>query len=69
MKRKDFLKEIRGLAPEDLTTKASELRRELMNLKFRAASGQLTHTSQLRALRESIARVETVAAQKSASKS
>ena len=69
MKRKDFLNEVRGLTADDLKKKAGELRRELMNLKFRQGSGQLTHSAQLRSIRESIARVETVAAEKAASKS
>ena len=65
MKRKDSLKELRGLDAGKLKEKHSELQRELMNLRFRHASGQLTHTGQLSAVKKSIARAATVLREKS----
>jgi len=42
-----------------LALKERELRRELFNLKFRKATGQLGNTAQIRNLRRDLARVLT----------
>jgi large subunit ribosomal protein L29 len=60
MKKKLQLKELRGLDRDALEKKVAGYEEELMKLRFRAASGQLTQSSQLRALRLSIARGKTV---------
>ena len=60
MKKKLQLKELRGLDRDALEKKVVSYEEELMKLRFRAASGQLTQSSQLRALRLSIARGKTV---------
>lgn len=52
--------EIRKLSVEELQTKLSDMREELMKLRFQAVTGQLTDTSRLRQLRHDIARMETI---------
>ncbi len=54
------LDEIRLLATEELKTKLSDSRNELMNLRFQAVTGQLTDTSRLKVTRRVIARYETI---------
>ena len=38
---KDFVKELRGLSQEELAKKENELKKELFDLRFQAAAGQL----------------------------
>ncbi len=52
--------EIRKLSVEELEGKLSDVREELMKLRFQAVTGQLTDTSRLRILRRDIARMETI---------
>jgi len=52
--------EVRKMSVEELTTKLSDSREELMKLRFQQVSGQLTDTSRLRQLRHDIARLETI---------
>jgi len=54
------VEDIRKLAVEEIRTKATDLRDELMKLRFQQVTGQLTDTSRLRALRRDIARMETI---------
>ena len=56
-------KEIRDLKPEDIESKLTDKRQELMNLRFQQVTGQLTDTSQLRLVRRDIARLETILAE------
>jgi len=52
--------ELRQLSTEELVQKKGELARELFNLRFQLATGQLsTHTS-LKKTKRDIARVKTV---------
>jgi large subunit ribosomal protein L29 len=53
-------KEIRALSAEEIRTKISDTRHELMNLRFQQITGQLTDTSRLRVLRRDVARMETI---------
>lgn len=53
-------KEVRALSTEEIRAKVSELRHELMNLRFQQTTGQLTDTSRLRNIRRDIARMETI---------
>ena len=55
--------EIRKLGPEEIRTKISDARDELMKLRFQQVSGQLTDTSRLNILRKDIARMETILAE------
>ncbi len=52
------------LSLEDLTTKVSELRKELFGARVRHATGQLDSTATLGSLRREIARVETLRREK-----
>ena len=54
------ISEIRALSSEELKTKMSDAREELMNLRFQAVSGQLTDTSRLPVVRKEIARIQTI---------
>ena len=56
--------ELRGLAPEELTKKVSELEEELFNLRFQVHTGQLENTARLQAVRKDIARVNTILSEK-----
>ncbi|MDE7087089.1 MAG: 50S ribosomal protein L29 [Clostridia bacterium] len=53
-------KEIKNLTDEELSTKLSELKTELFNLRFRHASGQLENPLQINLVKKDIARVNTV---------
>lgn len=52
--------ELRQLDQDELSQRLNELQRELFNLRFQRATGQLTDTSRLRLLRRDIARVRTI---------
>ena len=53
-------KDIKNLSDEELSTKLSELKTELFNLRFRHASGQLENPMQINLVKKDIARVNTV---------
>lgn len=55
--------DIRKLAPEEIRSKISDARDELMKLRFQQVTGQLTDTSHLNVLRKDIARMETILAE------
>ncbi len=57
------VEEIRKLAVEEIRTKISDARDELMKLRFQQVSGQLTDSSRLNVLRKDIARMETILAE------
>jgi large subunit ribosomal protein L29 len=52
--------EIRKMSVEELQTKLSDTREELMKLRFQQVTGQLSDTSRLRLLRRDVARMETI---------
>jgi large subunit ribosomal protein L29 len=52
--------EIRQMSVEQIQSKLSDSREELMKLRFQQVTGQLTDTSRLRILRRDIARMETL---------
>lgn len=52
--------EIRVLSTDEIRTKLSDARNELMNLRFQVVTGQLTDTSRLRITRREVARIETL---------
>ena len=54
------VKEIREMQVEQLRSKLSDTREELMKLRFQQVTGQLTDSSRLRMLRRDIARMETI---------
>jgi large subunit ribosomal protein L29 len=55
--------DIRNLSAEQIMSKVTDTREELMKLRFQQVTGQLTDTSRLRTLRRDIARMETILAQ------
>jgi large subunit ribosomal protein L29 len=52
--------EIRVLDPEEIKSKLTDAREELMKLRFQQVTGQLTDTSRLRIVRRDIARMATI---------
>ncbi len=52
--------EIRNMQVEQIRSKLSDSREELLKLRFQQVTGQLTDTSRLRVLRRDIARMETI---------
>lgn len=52
--------EVRALLDEELVEKAAQLRRELFNLRFQRATGQLANTARFRTAKRDLARVLTV---------
>ena len=61
-------KEIRDLAPAEITTKLREVREQLLQLRLRKQTGQVEKTHELRTLRKDIARLETILKQKKTAK-
>lgn len=60
MKKKDELRELRELSGEKLQQELLTVSRELMKLRFRHGSGQLSETHLLNRSRTRLARVRTV---------
>jgi large subunit ribosomal protein L29 len=61
-------KEIRDLAPAEITTKLRETREKLLQLRLRKNTGQVEKPHLLREYRKDIARLETILAQKKVTK-
>jgi len=61
-------KEIRDLAPTEITTKLRETRDKLLQLRLRKHTGQVEKPHLLREYRKDIARLETILKQKNAAK-
>jgi len=59
MKVSEFL----AMKPEELNAKIAELKSELLNLRFRLATGQLENTMQIQAVKRDIARALTAQTQ------
>lgn len=55
-----LINEVRGLTDQQLREELEKAYRELMNLRFRAATNQLPNTNLPRSVRKSIARIQTV---------
>jgi large subunit ribosomal protein L29 len=51
---------VRALSIDELKLKEEELRKELFNLRFRLATGEVENPMRIRAIRKDIARVLTV---------
>ena len=54
------VEEVRKLAVEEIRTKITDSREEMMKLRFQQVTGQLTDSSRLRTLRRDIALMETI---------
>ncbi|MBI2497195.1 MAG: 50S ribosomal protein L29 [Opitutae bacterium] len=59
-------KEIRDLAPAEITTKLRETRDQLLQLRLRKNTGQVEKPHLLHTYRKDIARLETILRQKQA---
>jgi len=57
---KSNITEFRGLSPDQLTDKLTELKKEQFNLRFQAATGQVEKTHRSSEVRRDIARIKTV---------
>ena len=60
--------EIGDMTPDQLTEELGRLRKEQFNLRFQKATGQLEKTARVKQVRKDIARIKTIAAEKSAAK-
>ena len=61
---KSNVREMRDLSQEELAAKAAELKKELFNLRFQQAMGQIENPMRLRTLRKDIAKTKTVLKEK-----
>jgi large subunit ribosomal protein L29 len=57
-------KELRDLTNDELQTKVVDLKKELFNLRFQQAMGQIENPMRLRMLRRDIAKTKTVLKEK-----
>ncbi len=56
--------ELRDMSSDELIAKASELKKELFNLRVQQAMGQIENPMRLRLLRKDIAKTKTVLKEK-----
>ena len=68
MKTNEFKALIKGLSTAELLEREAELKKELFNLRFQLATGQLEDTARLRTVRKSIARIKTALREQGLSK-
>lgn len=61
--------EVRGLTIDELTQKELEMRRELFNLRFQQATGEIENPMRIRTVRKDIAKVLTIRSEKLKAKS
>lgn len=57
-------RDLRDLSREELLSKAADLKKELFNLRFQQAMGQIENPMRLRLLRKEIATAKTVLREK-----
>lgn len=57
--------EVRALTADELRLKEQEMRKELFNLRFRLATGEVENPMRIRGLKKDIARVLTIITEKS----
>ena len=62
------LKKMRDMSEVDLNTELSKMKKELFNLRFQHATGQLENPVQMRELKRNIARVKTIIREKELAK-
>ena len=60
--------DIRTKTQDQLADDLASLKKEQFNLRFQKATGQLEKTARVRQVRKDIARIKTIAAEKSAAK-
>jgi len=59
-KRKEIMKKFNDYTAIELNNKMMELKKELFNLRFQLATGQLDNPLKIQGLKHDIARVKTV---------
>lgn len=57
-------KDLRGQTPDQLRDQLVALKKEAFNLRFQAATNQLTNTARVKAVRKEVARIRTVLTEK-----
>ena len=62
------LKKMREMTEVELNTELSKMKKELFNLRFQHATGQLENPVQMRELKRNIARVKTIIREKELAK-
>ena len=62
------LKKMRDMTEVELNTELSKMKKELFNLRFQHATGQLENPVQMRELKRNIARVKTIIREKELAK-
>ncbi|MFC3207634.1 MAG: 50S ribosomal protein L29 [Mesorhizobium sp.] len=60
--------DLRAKTQDQLTDELASLKKEQFNLRFQKATGQLEKTARVKEVRRDIARIKTIAAEKSAAK-
>jgi large subunit ribosomal protein L29 len=60
--------DVRSKTPDQLSDELAGLKKEQFNLRFQKATGQLEKTARVKEVRRDIARIKTIAAEKSAAK-
>ena len=60
--------DIRTKTQDQLSDELASLKKEQFNLRFQKATGQLEKTARVKEVRRDIARIKTIAAEKSAGK-
>ena len=58
MKTKDFVKELNNKSVDELNNELVAAKKELFNLRFQLATGQLENTARIRQVRKTIARIQ-----------
>ncbi|MBA3061014.1 MAG: 50S ribosomal protein L29 [Nitrospirae bacterium] len=56
--------ELRALTAEELKQKEQDIRKELFNLKFRLATGEVENPKRINTLRKDIAKILTITSEK-----
>jgi large subunit ribosomal protein L29 len=65
MMAENKVEDIRRMTADQMDEEILKLKKERFNLRFQRATGQLENTSRLRQARRDIARIKTIARQKS----
>jgi large subunit ribosomal protein L29 len=61
--------ELRAMTIDELEQKEQDLRKELFNLRFQSATGEIENPMRIRTVRKNIAKVLTIRSEKSRAKS
>lgn len=52
--------DIRNMSKDEIETKITELKSELLNLRFQMATGNLEDTAQIKNIKKDVARMKTI---------